>query len=66
MLVGTGVRAFAPALFTSLYAVGAEKRILGGNLAWYVLTALGAGLLVGVRYLPETANTGIREEEDHT
>lgn len=51
----SAVRAFAPALFASLYAYGVRNQILGGQLVWVVLEVMAASVLVVVSYLPEKA-----------
>jgi MFS family permease len=51
----SGIRAFAPALATSLYAIGVKYHILGGQLFWLVNIVLAVGFLAALRLLPETA-----------
>ncbi|KAK7965835.1 uncharacterized protein PG986_000112 [Apiospora aurea] len=51
----SGLRAFTPALFTSLFALGANTQILGGYLVWAILFLLAAGFTVASRYLPEAS-----------
>lgn len=48
----SALRSFSPALFASLFAVGARTQILGGYLVWVVLTALAVGFTIATRYLP--------------
>lgn len=51
----SGLRAFTPALFTSIFAFGVRNQILAGHLIWAILVAL-AGLLSAVTpYLPEVS-----------
>ncbi|KAL1877342.1 hypothetical protein VTK73DRAFT_8715 [Phialemonium thermophilum] len=53
-LTGTsGIRAFAPALFTSLFAVGARTQWIFGYLFWAVMVALAIVWTVMSRYLPD-------------
>ncbi len=53
-LTGVSVtRAFTPALFTSLFAVGARSQLLGGYAIWGLMVLLAAGYTVAVRYLPD-------------
>ncbi|KAK8066838.1 permease of the major facilitator superfamily [Apiospora hydei] len=66
----SGLRAFTPALFTSLFALGANTQILGGYLVWVILFLLAAGFTVASRYLPEasekdfpTTNSAVRQGE---
>lgn len=49
----SGVRAFSPALFGSLFAVGARTQWLGGYAIWVLMVALAAGWTVVSRYLPD-------------
>ncbi|KAK1755377.1 major facilitator superfamily domain-containing protein [Echria macrotheca] len=49
----TGVRAFAPAAFASLFAVGARTQWLWGYAIWVLLVALACGFTVVSRYLPD-------------
>lgn len=49
------VRALAPAVMSSLYAVGVDNRILGGQLAWIILIVLGVVYNGIVRQLPRKA-----------
>ncbi|KAK8017799.1 tetracycline-efflux transporter [Apiospora rasikravindrae] len=51
----SGLRAFTPALFTSLFALGANTQLLGGYLVWVILFLLAAGFTVASRYLPEAS-----------
>ncbi|KAK5077067.1 hypothetical protein LTR64_005453 [Lithohypha guttulata] len=61
----SGLRAFSPAAFTSLYAVGVSKQILKGYLAWVVMVVLAAGFSVAVRWLPEKAEGKIDDDRGH-
>jgi MFS family permease len=49
----SGLRAFCPALFTTLFAIGARTQLLGGYAIWVLLLVLASGLSVTARYLPE-------------
>ena len=48
------LRAFCPALFTSLFAVGARTQLLGGHAIWALLIFIGIGLVFAARFLPES------------
>ncbi|KAK5788295.1 hypothetical protein VI817_009253 [Penicillium citrinum] len=50
----SGLRAFCPALFTSLFAVGARTQLAGGYAIWILMILLALGLSKAVTYLPET------------
>ncbi|CAI7664176.1 unnamed protein product [Penicillium bialowiezense] len=47
------LRAFCPALFTSLFAIGARTQLAGGYAIWILLALVSTGLSFAVRYLPE-------------
>ncbi|RMZ83081.1 hypothetical protein DV738_g1410, partial [Chaetothyriales sp. CBS 135597] len=66
LTLASGVRAVSPAAFTSLYAIGVEKWILNGYLAWFVMFLCAVGLRVVVKRLPEAAEGDVRKwEEEH-
>ncbi|KAL8294411.1 hypothetical protein RB597_007901 [Gaeumannomyces tritici] len=46
-------RAVCPALFTSLFAIGARTQLLGGYAIWALLAALAAGFAAVTRLLPD-------------
>lgn len=58
----SGIRAFSPAAFTSLFAEGVRKQILGGYLAWVVMIVLAVGLILALRWLPEKAEGRVYEQ----
>lgn len=49
----SSLRAFCPALFTSLFALGARTQLAGGYAIWILLVILASGLSVVTKYLPE-------------
>ncbi|KAH7392953.1 major facilitator superfamily domain-containing protein [Pyrenochaeta sp. MPI-SDFR-AT-0127] len=49
----SGLRAVAPALATSVYAIGVKYHILGGYLFWLINVILALGLLALLKLLPE-------------
>lgn len=53
--MNSGVRAFAPVAFTSLYAVGVRKKWADGHLIWFVLVFVTSALNVAVYFLPAKA-----------
>ncbi|KAK4132349.1 tetracycline:hydrogen antiporter-like protein [Trichocladium antarcticum] len=53
LAVVSGVRAFSPALFGSLFAVGARTQLLDGYAIWVVMVAIAAGFTVVSRRLPD-------------
>ncbi|EKV12647.1 Tetracycline resistance protein, TetA/multidrug resistance protein MdtG [Penicillium digitatum] len=53
-MTGIGaLRAFTPALFTSLFALGARTQLAGGHAIWILMFILASGLSVTTKYLPE-------------
>lgn len=57
LAVSAGVRAVAPALFTSIFAIGVGNRILGGHLIWLIISLVAAGNTVTVWvFLPKQIN----------
>ena len=60
----SGIRAFSPALFTSIFALGARTQILHGYLVWAVMIVLAAGFTVATRWLPEKAEGRIKKGRD--
>ncbi|KAF2627019.1 MFS general substrate transporter [Macroventuria anomochaeta] len=55
LALSSGVRAVAPALATSVYAIGVKYHILGGQLFWLFNVILALGLIGLLRLLPEKA-----------
>ncbi|KAJ5246727.1 hypothetical protein N7468_001710 [Penicillium chermesinum] len=51
------VRAFIPALFTTLFALGARTQFLRGYAIWVLMSLIAGGFAIVVRYLPESAET---------
>jgi hypothetical protein len=49
----SGLRAFCPALFTSVFALGARTQLAGGYAIWILLGLLASGLSLVARFLPE-------------
>ena len=55
----SGIRAVTPAGFSSLYALGVGKQILGGYLGWVVMVVQAFGFMIVVRWLPKEAEGDI-------
>lgn len=51
------LRSFAPALFTSLFAVGARTQWLGGYAIWVLMALMALWFTVLARFLPEEKKT---------
>ncbi|KIX97728.1 uncharacterized protein Z520_06506 [Fonsecaea multimorphosa CBS 102226] len=49
----SGIRAFSPALFASLFATSVRSRVLGGHVIWILMVALALGFTVVSRWIPE-------------
>ncbi|KGO64747.1 Tetracycline resistance protein, TetA/multidrug resistance protein MdtG [Penicillium italicum] len=53
-MTGIGaLRAFSPALFTSLFALGVRTQLAGGYAIWILMLILASGLSVTTKHLPE-------------
>lgn len=59
----SGVRAFSPALFNSLFAMGARSQWLYGHAIWVLMTALALGFTVLSRYMPDYDELRRQREE---
>lgn len=55
LAVVAGIRAIAPTLFSSLFAIGVKRQILSGYLVWVILIASAVGYRVALRWLPAKA-----------
>jgi hypothetical protein len=60
----SGLRSFAPALFTSLFAWGVKKHIMNGYFIWAILVALALGYNVVLRWLPAKAEGKLKTTVD--
>ncbi|CAK7220705.1 hypothetical protein SCUCBS95973_004253 [Sporothrix curviconia] len=49
----SAIRAFAPALFTTLYAINARTQWLGGYAIWVLIILIALGYTVAAHYLPD-------------
>jgi MFS family permease len=52
LTMSSGIRSIVPGVITVIYAVGVRNQILGGHLAWVILTPLAAALVFVVKALP--------------
>jgi hypothetical protein len=64
LTVVSALRAFAPALFSSIFATGARMQLLNGYLVWLVLIILALAFTVAIRWLPEKAEGKLKQEEE--
>lgn len=60
----SGVRAVAPGSITALYAIGVQKQILWGHLAWIVLIFTSFGLIVTLRGIHEVKKPRQSDQQD--
>lgn len=51
----SGLRSFCPALFASLFAIGAGNQFFFGYFVWVILVILALGFTISSRFLPETS-----------
>ncbi|KAF2094371.1 MFS transporter [Rhizodiscina lignyota] len=51
----SGLRAFAPVVFTSIFAIGVRSQVLGGQLIWVLLVAMAILFRFSLKWLPEEA-----------
>ncbi|PYH75889.1 permease of the major facilitator superfamily [Aspergillus uvarum CBS 121591] len=59
----SGLRAFNPALFTTLFALGARSQLAGGYAIWVLMVVLALGLSVAARGLPEPQEARKRDAQ---
>jgi len=59
----SGIRAVAPAAFSSIFATGVRHQIIDGHLVWVILVSMAVAYFVGVRWLPEKAEGRLKESE---
>ncbi|KAI0017143.1 major facilitator superfamily transporter [Xylariomycetidae sp. FL0641] len=52
LTVTSALRSFSPALFASLFAIGARNQWVWGYFVWIILAALALGFTVATRFLP--------------
>ncbi|KAF8199293.1 major facilitator superfamily domain-containing protein [Mycena galopus ATCC 62051] len=60
LTLNSGIRAVAPGVFSSIFAVGARMQVFGGQLIWAIIVCLTIGFWVGIRYLPEKAEGKVK------
>jgi MFS family permease len=56
----SGIRAFSPALFASLFATSVRSGVWGGHLIWILMVVLALGFTVVSRWVPEPKKHGKR------
>lgn len=51
LTLASGIRAFTPGPFASLFAVGIKSQILKGYLAWVIMIVIAAGYALAVQWV---------------
>ncbi|KAI1340728.1 major facilitator superfamily transporter [Xylariaceae sp. FL0016] len=68
LTITSALRSFSPALFASLFAIGARNQWVLGYFVWIIFTALTVGFTCATRFLPEASecrpNDVVDEEEE--
>ena len=64
LTVVSAIRAFTPALFSSIFATGVRMQCLDGHLVWLVLVSAALAFTVAIRWLPQKAEGELKEECD--
>ncbi|KAK4044448.1 major facilitator superfamily domain-containing protein [Parachaetomium inaequale] len=60
----SGVRAFSPALFAGLFAVGARTQLLWGYAIWVLMVLIALGFTVLSRFMPDYDEMKRRRERE--
>ncbi|KAI1127846.1 major facilitator superfamily transporter [Nemania abortiva] len=60
----SGLRSFSPALFASLFAIGAGNQFFYGYFVWVIMVILALGFTFSTRYLPDTSEKPPIDEEN--
>jgi len=55
LALNSGIRAWSPALFTTLFAIGVRNHILYGQFIWVIMVILSSALAILSYWLPEKA-----------
>jgi hypothetical protein len=63
LTVVSGIRAVAPAAFSSIFATGVRNQMIDGHLIWVILVSLAVAYIVAVQWLPEKAEGKLKEDE---
>ncbi|KAI8943511.1 hypothetical protein NX059_001511 [Plenodomus lindquistii] len=64
LAIQSGLRAVAPAVATSVYAIGVKYHILQGQLFWLCNIVLALGLLILLRVMPEKAKGTVKRKHN--
>jgi hypothetical protein len=60
----SGIRSVAPAVATSIYAIGVKYHIFGGQLFWICQIVLACGLFGLLRVLPQKARGEVKKKQN--
>jgi hypothetical protein len=63
LTIVSGIRAVAPAAFSSIFAAGVRNQTIDGHLIWVILVLLAVAYIVAVQWLPEKAEGKLKEGE---
>ncbi|KAL2127590.1 hypothetical protein VTI74DRAFT_10453 [Chaetomium olivicolor] len=64
LAISSGVRAFSPALFSSLFAVGVGTQLLWGYAIWVLMVAIALGFMAVSRCMPHYDEMKRRRERE--
>ncbi|KAI3318771.1 MFS general substrate transporter [Xylariaceae sp. AK1471] len=64
LTLSSGLRSFSPALFSSLFAVGARNQFFFGYFIWVIVVVLALGFTVSTRFLPAASEKQKEPEDD--
>jgi len=59
----SGIRAVAPALFSSIYAYGVTHQILGGQFGIVIIAVIAGGFWVACQFLPRQVEDKPKEKK---
>jgi hypothetical protein len=63
LTIVSGIRAVAPAAFSSIFATGVRNQTIDGHLIWVILVSLAVAYIVAMQWLPEKAEGKLKEGE---
>jgi membrane protein implicated in regulation of membrane protease activity len=61
----SGIRAWSPALFTTLFAIGVRNHILYGQLIWVIVIIIASVLAISLYWLPEKVEGKYRTKKNN-
>ncbi|CAJ2506556.1 Uu.00g006860.m01.CDS01 [Anthostomella pinea] len=63
LTISSALRSFSPALFASLFAIGAKNQFFYGYFVWIIMAVLALGFTISTRFLPQASE---KDNEDLT